>query len=222
MPKQKTSSSKVVRQRSKGRPSSEVDAVGRNQIIDASIELLKTRSHNGIKRYEIADHAKVDPALIRYYFGNTDALLGEVIVDLIRKLRANMSVVSDNSPPDSRIEQRIRNTIEFLIEYPRIHSMVDDLIFQKDDTDARDSWRETISISLENLESIIQDGISNGVYKSVDHRMLHLLIVGACVFFVDSSALIADLYGSDATVNSKKEDFVSFLTNIISAGLKPE
>ena len=61
--------------RGKGRPARGQPGVGRETMIAATSELLKKRSPENITRAELARKAGIDPALIRYYFGDMSSLV---------------------------------------------------------------------------------------------------------------------------------------------------
>src|SRR5258707_1107673 len=81
-------SRKPSKPRSKGRPTDAQSAVGPEVLIEATRRLLRTRTPREITRKEIADFAKVDPGLIRYYFRDKDNLLLAATMQIEREHRA--------------------------------------------------------------------------------------------------------------------------------------
>ena len=64
--------------RRQGRPPKDDLQALRDKIVAATRELLRTRPPDTISRVDIARAARVDPALIRYYFGTRDDVLSAV------------------------------------------------------------------------------------------------------------------------------------------------
>src|SRR4051812_40195136 len=79
LPRKKVSRSKVASPPRKGRPRLDEMDDKRAAIIRSTRALMKTIKPASITRDAVARHAGVDPALIRYYFGDRAALFREVI-----------------------------------------------------------------------------------------------------------------------------------------------
>ena len=65
----------VSPKRAKGRPVTGENDVGRERLITAAQTLLKTLPPARVTISRIAQEAGVDPALVRYYFGDRTRLL---------------------------------------------------------------------------------------------------------------------------------------------------
>jgi len=81
--------------RSKGRPDAASKGVGRDALITAARQLLQELPPSQVTASAIARHAGGDPALVRYYFGNREALLLEVAKTIGREANATPPEVGD-------------------------------------------------------------------------------------------------------------------------------
>jgi hypothetical protein len=87
--------SKTVKRtkRSQGRPTrNSKSAVGRDELIEATRRLLGEKPPSEIGRLDVARKADVDPALIRYYFGNLGNLMTEVTAMLTREMHGRIAL----------------------------------------------------------------------------------------------------------------------------------
>jgi len=73
--------------RRQGRPHKDAPTVGREALIAATRNLTKTIPAGRITRLDIARAAGVDPALIRYYFGDKSKLLVAAVLQAGAELR---------------------------------------------------------------------------------------------------------------------------------------
>ena len=73
--------------RRQGRPQKDKPAVGRDALIAATRRLMKTKPPAQITRLDIARAAEVDPALIRYYFGDKSELIVAAVLQAGAELR---------------------------------------------------------------------------------------------------------------------------------------
>src|SRR6185369_10441269 len=69
--------------RTRGRPKSGREAVGREAIVVAARQLLDKLPAHAVPNVLIARKAGVDPALVRYYFANREELLFAVIEHIL-------------------------------------------------------------------------------------------------------------------------------------------
>src|SRR5262252_8404775 len=73
--------------RKQGRPQKDMPAVGRETLIAATRKLMKVMPPGQITRLDIARAAGVDPALIRYYFGDKSKLIVAAVLQAGSQLR---------------------------------------------------------------------------------------------------------------------------------------
>ena len=88
--------------RRQGRPPKDNSQTLRDKIIAATRELLRTRPPDTISRIDIARAARVDPALIRYYFGTRDDVLSAVAQTFMNDFVSD----SYDLPPSGQIKSR--------------------------------------------------------------------------------------------------------------------
>lgn len=209
-----------AKKRSKGRPHDPESAVGREALIRATRELLKTMPPAKVTRLDIARHAGVDPSLIRYYFGDKSRLMAEVVLEVLTDMRAARAKRASTSGAAERLRSRLADSVRLFQEHPHHYSLVVEQIFSGAAPKVRALWRRDVVLAgAEELRSIIEGGIKAGQFRSVDPRFLHLLIVAAGEFYATGRAVLEDLFGP-AAVNAKLEqEYVQFLFDLFVNGL---
>src|SRR6476620_7621008 len=103
--------------RKQGRPQKDTPAVGRETLIAATRKLMKVMPPAQITRLDIARAAGVDPALIRYYFGDKSKLIVAAVLDAGAELqeRHAPAYVQESTVRD-RITRRIFVLLETLYQ----------------------------------------------------------------------------------------------------------
>ncbi|WP_428149801.1 TetR/AcrR family transcriptional regulator [Brevundimonas sp.] len=202
--------------RSKGRPAGDND-VGGDRILAAAESLLKTLPPARVTIARIAQEAGVDPALIRYYFG-----------DRTRLLMAVAGRVTANKPhagartlePQAALIEHIRKTIALVRSAPFMHRlMVEELnAGGTDETRARtrDMNADLVEFYRELLEA---DG--GETLRAVDPLFLHVIILGASDFFVSADPVITPLLPPGTDRDELMARFNTFLVDVLLNGLKP-
>ena len=216
----KSKGSVRVKKRSKGRPYDPDSAVGRDALIKATRELLRTVPPAKMTRLDIARHAGVDPALIRYYFGDKSRLMAEVVLEVLRDMRAARERRASTTGLDDRLRSRLANSVQLFQEHPHHYSLVLEQIFTGIEPKLREMWRrDVIQPGMAELTSIIEDGIKRGELRRVDPRFLHLLIVAAGEFYATGRAVLEDLFGRQAVDAKLERAYVEFLFDLFMYGM---
>jgi TetR/AcrR family transcriptional regulator len=205
--------------RKQGRPQKDMPAVGRETLIAATRKLVKTIPPGQITRLDIARAAGVDPALIRYYFGNKEALLATAVLEAGAQMRDRMRQDSaQGSSAADKIRRRMVALLEALYEDPSLHHLVIERIIHNYSKEARDFRHDLVFGACDNLASIIEEGVASGELRRVDPRHLFLAMIGACSFPMAERALFDELMGKETT-RAHLDAYAGFVTEMFINGL---
>ncbi|GKU83553.1 TetR/AcrR family transcriptional regulator [Niallia sp. NCCP-28] len=101
--------------------SSEKDGTTKTNILNATLELIKTEGLEKITLRKIAAAADVNLALINYYFGSKDKLINETLKVLLASFQEAFSILDDYSmPPKERFKTFLLHYINSIIVYPEL------------------------------------------------------------------------------------------------------
>ena len=206
--------------RSAGRPMSKA-SVGGDKLIDAMIALLRTNEVAAITTQDVAHRAGVDPALIRYYFGDLTGLLIAVTGRIANALQEQSAVVlRSTGTAEARLRRRAQTLVDVMEEHPRFHGLLVDNVFASKEPTA-DVLLETISKQgLSLTADFVAHGVSTGQLRRVDPRFLHLMLIGICEFFVTSRPLRKILFRGAPMKGNQSQAFVDFVANVLIHGLR--
>jgi AcrR family transcriptional regulator len=206
--------------RRKGRPARESSsAVGRQELIEATRRLLREKASSEIGRLDVATKAGVDPALIRYYFGNMNGLMTEVTAQLSRDMHRQIAVAEATAPsPDKKLRNRIGAILEILADTPFLTELIVRQIVYGTKEAARNARREMVTDSLATLQALIQEGTGDGRFRQIDPRMLHIAIIGMCDFFFTGRPVLIELFGREG---ASAKEYADFVFDLIMDGIRP-
>jgi TetR/AcrR family transcriptional regulator len=205
--------------RKQGRPQKDKPAVGRDTLIAATRKLMKATPPAQITRLDIARAAGVDPALVRYYFGDKSQLLVAAAMQAAGEMRERQ-VVNAAKPgsPSEKIRRRIAVLLETLFEDPSLHHLIIERIIHSKSKPARELRHDMVFGTCKELASIIEQGVASGEFRRVNPRHLFLAMIGACSFPMAERALFADLIGEEPT-RAHLEAYAEFVTELFLGGL---
>jgi AcrR family transcriptional regulator len=207
------------RGRKQGRPNKAAPVVGREALIAAARELMKSLPPGQITRLDIARAAGVDPALIRYYFGDKSALLIAAVLQAGTELRERQArgYAGGGSARD-KIKRRIFILLETLYQDPSLHHLIIERIIHSKSKPARQLRDDMVHRTCSELAAVIEEGVAAGEFRRVDHRHLFLATIGACSFPMAERALFAELMGGP-TSEADLRAYAEFVSDVFLDGL---
>ena len=85
--------------------------VARQSLLQSAIRLLNERGMGNVSLNDVAREAKLNPALVTYYFGSKENLFQAVVEQVIGEWRAEiLAVVPENAGPEETLRLRARAT----------------------------------------------------------------------------------------------------------------
>lgn len=205
--------------RTQGRPDSGA-GVGRDALVAAAIEELRTTAPEALTLRGVAARADVHPALIRYYFGNKDGLLREVVQTLVDQAQAAARAsIESNAPVQAKLAQRLNNMIDLTRANPHFHRLVLDKVYgQADANEGRDLLDHMATRGMRLTVAMLHDEPAPAL-RQVDPRFLHVAMIGLTEFFAGAQPLLQELFGDEADFDDLKKRYVAFLSDLILHGI---
>ncbi|MBN8819756.1 MAG: TetR/AcrR family transcriptional regulator [Sphingomonas sp.] len=201
------------KKRGQGRPT---DAVGKDAVLNKATELLQELPPARVTTSLIAREAGVDPALIRYYFGDREKLLLEVVKRLIADAPEEAATLADPLP---RLEHTIRNTAHFTRSTKHVHRLMVDELADAKSAEVRKLQGEMNRGAVERYAGIMaRDGGAD--LRTVNPLFLHIALVGLFDFFVSAQSVVRNLVPDDTDMDALAVDFEDFIVDLVLNGLR--
>lgn len=204
------------RRRVSGRPTGE-DTVGKQVILQTTVELLKTRLPEQLTILEIAAAAGVARTLVRYYFGDLQGLLREVTEHLMAQLQDRMELVMRmQGSVRERVHQRLLLRLEFMQEHPHFERLALGEIYHGKDAAEKEAAGSALQRitkrGLELTDMILEDARS----ADLDARYVHLLILSVSAFIPTAQPLIHHLFGTGKECDRQVDNYLEFVSGMIA------
>ena len=104
----------MASQAAPGRPSGRLPDYVRNQLLEAAADLFSVNDFKAVTIKRIAEQARVNPAMIHYYFGDKQGLYEALVDSVLGPLFDQMAAVEQ----DQGLEQFIRAYTQVLADNP--------------------------------------------------------------------------------------------------------
>ncbi len=197
------------------------DAVGRDRLIQATIDLFHKRSPSKLTLGDIAKFARVDPKLLRYYFGDKNALFTAAVTQMLGEMQATVEAQLHNEGPIAeRIRKRVRSLLQTLYANPHLHPLIVEQIMHGDREAGRQALKFMAARGYAVTRKLIEDGLERGELREVDPRFLHVAVVGLCEYFVTAKPLVQELFGGRPVSMEMTEAYADFVADLLFRGLR--
>ena len=206
--------------RSQGRPPQADAELRKAKIRAATRRLLKEHSPAKITRFDVGRAAKVDPALIRYYFGDKSNLFREVIREGIDDLRRRRNALAAEGTTAEKLRARLKVWLEFFFETPHFHELVIEEVFYGEVDAARGLLSQFVQRVYPDLEDLVKAGIKSGDLRRVEPRFVYLVLVAMCEFFATARPLVEELFGKGCVDSKLVRAYGDFAADLLVEGLK--
>ena len=92
-----------------------------SKILEAAKEVFVSKGYDGARMQEIADQAKINKALLHYYFRNKEKLFAFVFEDTLKQIGPIiLDFVRDTIPLEVKIWRFVDNYIEIMKKNPKL------------------------------------------------------------------------------------------------------
>jgi AcrR family transcriptional regulator len=208
--------------RSIGRPQQGAPTVGRDALLERACELLRTTPPAQITRADLARHAGVDPALIRYYFKDSQTLLIAAAQSLCARFgeRMALTVGQSEADPEQRIRSRIAALLDLEIEQPYFNRLMVETVITSSTPEARKLMNDLNQRGVQAYRAILDDGVSAGVFRPVDGAYLYFAVIALCEFFVPGLPVLASATGGEARLDAYRDHYRDFICDLVINGLR--
>lgn len=212
------------RTRVSGRPVGSA-SVGRQAIVDSTIELLKSRPPESLTVLEVAKVAGVTRALVRYYFGSLEGLLVEVTEQLMSVLQGQMEEMTVREGTlYERVRQRLSLRLDFMREHPHFERLVLSEIYFADDGQGRQAGSAQAESALKRITrrglEISAMLLDERSARHVDARFLHLTIMSISGYITAGEPLIRTLFGTGKGCERQLEAYIDFVARLLTDHLE--
>ena len=158
-------------------------ATRRDRILDAAAEEFAARGFHGAKVDRIAARARVNKALLYYYFHNKAALHRETLLDVFRTIAsAVMSVHEQGGTAEEQLDRFIQAVADQTSRRPRFP-----MIWLREMAEGGRHLDESIVVEMKKvlgtLGIILAQGQRAGIFREVNPFVVQISIVAPLLLF---------------------------------------
>ncbi|MDB5454955.1 MAG: Transcriptional regulator [Caulobacter sp.] len=187
-------------------------------ILQAALEIFSEKGFDGASTREIAAHAGVHHALIKYHFTSKDALWRAAVTFLFQRQAAELSLPAPNDPAHASYRDFARAVIRAVVLYSARHPEHARLMVQESVRDSeRFRWAadEFIVQTRQAAEAFILLCQREGILPKVSVPALAYIFVGAAQLFYTLAPEVRRVWGIDPSDPEVIEAHAEALTAVL-------
>jgi TetR/AcrR family transcriptional regulator len=201
---------------SRGRPEE-----SRTAILQAAIREFAREGIAGARTDAIAKAAKVNKALLYYYFHDKDALYGAALDHVFQERnRRLMPVLAADIPPGEKILRYVGAFFDYLAENPAHREMVQRELFN---VPRRGQMQRIIKLYMrpmfEAMVKVVRQGIATGIFRPIDPMQFIPSMAAVVVQYFSSAAFLKLMTNEDPLSPEKLAARRAAVLDFISAAL---
>ena len=190
------------------------------EILIAAKEIFQQKGMAGARMQEIADKAKINKALLHYYYRSKQLLFEAVFKSAFSLLAPQLNkVLNDDSDLFEKIRKFTENYVSFVIKHPYLPNFVVQEL-NKNPEFVQKLRSEKNFPSIEKFKLQVSDAINQGIIKPIEAEQLFINIISLNIFpFIGEPLLMAlinvDKESYNILLENRKTEVAEFIINSI-------
>ncbi|WP_238532500.1 TetR/AcrR family transcriptional regulator [Novosphingobium pentaromativorans] len=190
--------------------------MGRDVVLATARRLLQSMPPARVTISLIAREAGIDPALVRYYFGDRSNLLLAVVDDMLGDIPRDRP---DNGGAATMLRKRVQQVHQFSLSAKHMRRLMVDELAESKSAEVQSRLRDINAQAVEAYRSLLAlDGGKS--LRQVNPLFLYLMVVGIFDFFVSSEPMVHNAAPDGTKIDELSAEFEDFVADILLNGLR--
>jgi TetR/AcrR family transcriptional regulator len=174
------------------------DSPSKDQILDAAERLFAQQGFSRTTIKQIGKAARVNSALLYYYFGDKERLYRAVLERLVTRLISHtLGRLGANAPPPLKIRGFIEAQVETFMANPQLPKLFMREMLDHDAAHAVEQIQHLAATSFKGLCDTIEEGQRQGNFRSdIDPKFAAISTVGQVAYFFVARPAVRILLGA--------------------------
>lgn len=189
------------------------------KLLTAAHELLSERAA-GATVSEICGRAEVNVAMVKYCFGNKDAMLDALLEQVLQGLAAEFERLSQlDVPADEKLRRHVAEIVRNYVRYPYVNRLMNERLLSADPT-AVDRISASFAIPARAwYGELLEEGRLDSGWREMDPTLFFFSVVGLCEFLFSARPLLERSFG-DELDGDLVERYIDHVTELIATGVR--
>ncbi|MCX6165585.1 MAG: TetR/AcrR family transcriptional regulator [Ignavibacteriae bacterium] len=190
------------------------------RILDAARKIFHIKGFSGARMQEIADEAKINKAMLNYYYRSKDKLFEAVFKEAAQNFFPKVfQLVNSDLPLFEKIEFFVDNYLTFLQNNMCIPGFMINELAQNPQR-LKDFFADNKIRPPEKFLQEIKDAVASGLIIPIEPQTLVLNILSLCIFPIVAKPIIETVFNLNdemysQMIEERKKQIAKFVINAI-------
>lgn len=184
-------------------------------ILDVAEKLIAKKGFEGTSVRDISSAAKINVAMISYYFGSKEKMMSYLYRYRVQKTResfAEFAEIIKDGKPEMQMKELVKYVVQQLFKYNYFHGFVTQELRHTEHL--KDDLLEFYTTFTTKIDEVIKKGVASGVFMNAPKPEDVLTIIVGSSLFVIRNKNFYELY-----VSGKEENYLQEAEKKIEANL---
>jgi AcrR family transcriptional regulator len=199
----------------------------RANILSAAEQLFSEMGYEGTSTRQIAKEAGANMSMINYYFGSKEGVFLEIMNERIKGFNEQLvSINEDKITSHQKLMRVIEEYTTRILNNISFHKMMHRELSLAQRPEMYCKLKDAISENLKVIEKIINEGITDRTFRTVDVRMLIATIMGTITSVATTPSKVTEGSLLDITIPKDREilteRLIIHLKDLVNTHLTPQ
>lgn len=191
-------------------------------ILDAAKRVFQNKGMDGARMQEIADEAKINKAMLHYYYRSKQLLFEAVFKNAFALLAPQLNaILNDDSSVEDKIRNFTANYISFIVKHPYLPTFIIQELNRNPDFILKMKDHKGFP-NIEKFKKQIALEVEKGILKPIKGEQLFINIMALNIFPFVAAPLIKAFVNIDKKtfkqlMEDRKTEVADFIINSIKA-----
>ena len=185
-------------------------------ILDVAEKLIAKKGFEGTSVRDISANAKINVAMISYYFGSKEKMMSYLYRYRVQKTResfAEFAEIIKEGKPEMQMKELIKFVINQLFKFSYFHGFVTQELRHTEHL--KDDLLEFYTTFTTKIDEVIKKGVASGVFHNAPKpEDILTLIVGSSLFVIRNKNFY-EIYVSGKEENYLQKEEKKILANLL-------
>lgn len=190
------------------------------QLLEAASDIMRSGDTIDLSLSELSAKAGLNSALVKYYFGNKNGLMLALLErDMTRIVHDLAALVKIDMPAKDKVALHISKAIDTYYDYPYLNRLLMRMVRDNPAKEAANIAKEYLIPISKSYETLIEDGIKEGVFLDIDPQMFYFTVTGAADRFFSARLVLRHCYEQSDITEKMRDDYREHTVDLIMRGI---